>query len=52
MDKLGRIFNAMVVKDQWERPVILFKNEYALQQLMADNKTGVKLSSYALPPLN
>eukprot|EP00873_Tetraselmis_striata_P011943 jgi/Tetstr1/432207/TSEL_021663.t1 len=52
VDKLGRIFNAMVVKDQWERPVILFKNEYALQQLMADNKTGVKLSSYALPPLN
>ena len=40
----------MLVKDQWDRPVILFKNEYSLQQLLAD-KPDVKLSSYALPPL-
>jgi peptide chain release factor 3 len=51
VEKLGRIFNAVTVKDQWGRPVVLFRNEYALQQLLLD-EPGIKLSNHALPPLN
>lgn len=35
--KVGRIFNAMTVKDSWGRPVLLFKNEWNLQQLQGDH---------------
>jgi len=49
VERLGRVFNSMQAKDQWGRPVLLFKNDYALQQLLAD-EPDVQLSSYALPP--
>ncbi len=37
LDEAGRIFNTMVVKDNWNRPVLLFRNEWNLQQAKADH---------------
>jgi len=36
VDKLGRVFNCKIVKDCWNRPVILFKNEWNLNQFLED----------------
>lgn len=36
LEKAGRIFNTITVKDNWGRPVLLFRNEWNLQQVMAD----------------
>lgn len=46
-----RLFNTTTVKDQWGRPVLLFRNAFALQQVEADaaGKLG-ELSPYAQPP--
>jgi peptide chain release factor 3 len=40
-----------VAKDAWGRPVLLFRNEFALQQVLAEQgaKLG-ELSPFALPP--
>ncbi|KAL6747846.1 peptide-chain release factor [Haematococcus lacustris] len=47
----GRLFNTLAVKDVWGRPVLLFRNEFALSQVMAEagSKLG-ELSPFALPP--
>ena len=37
LEKLGRVFNTTTVKDNWGRPVLLFRNEWNLQQLQADH---------------
>ena len=37
LDKLGRIFNCKTVRDAWDRPVLLFKNEWNLNQLNQDH---------------
>ena len=37
IEKLGRIFICKIVKDCWNRPVILFKNEWNLNQFVEDN---------------
>ena len=37
LEKIGRMFNTTVVKDNWDRPVLLFKNEWNLQQILEDN---------------
>jgi peptide chain release factor 3 len=36
MEKVGRLFNAVTVKDSWGRPVLLFRNEWNLQQTQSD----------------
>jgi len=36
LDDVGRIFNCKIVKDCWNRPVILFKNEWNLNQIIED----------------
>ncbi|MEO0928274.1 MAG: peptide chain release factor 3 [Cyanobacteria bacterium J06629_2] len=36
LEKAGRIFNAISVKDNWGRPVLLFKNEWNLRQTEQD----------------
>ena len=36
LEKLGRIFNCKTVRDAWNRPVLLFKNEWNLNQLNQD----------------
>ncbi|MGI0493431.1 peptide chain release factor 3 [Alkalinema pantanalense CENA528] len=33
----GRLFNTLTVKDSWERPVLLFRNEWNCQQLEGDH---------------
>ena len=37
LDKVGRIFNCKTVQDAWLRPVLLFKNEWNLNQLKEDH---------------
>ncbi|MCY7321194.1 MAG: peptide chain release factor 3 [Phormidesmis sp. CAN_BIN36] len=46
LQKVGRIFNTLTVKDSWERPVLLFRNEWNCQQLQADHPE-LKLNSIA-----
>ena len=36
LENAGRIFNAISVKDNWGRPVLLFKNEWNLRQIEQD----------------
>ena len=37
LNKVGRLFNTLIVKDNWGRPVLLFKNEWNLHQVMEDH---------------
>ncbi|MFB2939102.1 peptide chain release factor 3 [Aerosakkonemataceae cyanobacterium BLCC-F154] len=37
LEKVGRLFNTITVKDSWGRPVLLFKNEWNLQQVLGDH---------------
>ena len=37
LEKAGKIFNTMVVKDLWERPVFLLKTEWNLNQITGDH---------------
>jgi peptide chain release factor 3 len=46
LEKAGRLFNTVVVKDSWERPVLLFRNEWNCQQIAADHPE-LKLSAIA-----
>ena len=46
LEKVGRLFNTVVVKDLWQRPVLLFRNEWNLNQVMADHPE-LKLSAIA-----
>jgi peptide chain release factor 3 len=46
IEQAGRIFNAIAVKDNWGRPVLLFKNEWNMHQFIADCK-DIKLSAIA-----
>lgn len=50
VEAAGRMFNTTAVKDMYGRPVLLFKNEYALNQVMAEHADQLgELSPYALP---
>lgn len=46
LEKAGRLFNTVVVKDSWNRPVLLFRNEWNCQQIAADHPE-LKLSTIA-----
>jgi peptide chain release factor 3 len=46
LDKVGRLFNTVTIKDNWNRPVLLFKNEWNVNQLLEDHPS-LKLSSIA-----
>lgn len=37
LEKVGRLFNTVTVKDSWGRPVLLFKNEWNYQQVQGDH---------------
>jgi peptide chain release factor 3 len=37
LEKVGRLFNTVTVKDSWNRPVLLFRNEWNCQQVEADH---------------
>jgi peptide chain release factor 3 len=46
LEKAGRLFNTVTVKDAWGRPVLLFKNTWNCQQLEGD-EPDLKLSAIA-----
>ena len=46
LDKVGRLFNTITIKDNWNRPVLLFKNEWNVNQLLEDHPS-LKLSAIA-----
>ncbi len=37
LEKTGRIFNTLTVKDNWGRPVLLLKNQWNLHQIQEDH---------------
>jgi peptide chain release factor 3 len=37
LQKVGRLFNTITVKDSYDRPVLLFKNEWNLNQIQSDH---------------
>jgi len=37
LEEVGRLFNCKTVRDSWDRPVLLFKNSWNLQQLQEDH---------------
>jgi peptide chain release factor 3 len=37
LEKVGRLFNTVTVKDSWNRPVLLFRNEWNVNQVQADH---------------
>jgi len=46
LEKVGRIFNCKTVRDAWDRPVLLFKNDWNLNQL-AEDHPALELSAVA-----
>ncbi len=46
LEKVGRIFNCKTVRDAWDRPVLLFKNDWNLNQL-AEDHPNLDLSAVA-----
>ena len=46
LEQVGRIFNCKTVRDAWDRPVLLFKNEWNLNQL-AEDHPDLELSAVA-----
>lgn len=46
LENVGRLFNTVTVKDSWDRPVLLFRNEWNCQQTEADHPE-LKLSTTA-----
>jgi peptide chain release factor 3 len=46
LERVGRIFNCKTVRDAWDRPVLLFRNAWNLQQLLEDHP-DLELSSVA-----
>jgi peptide chain release factor 3 len=37
LENVGRLFNCRVVRDSWDRPVLLFRNDWNLNQLREDH---------------
>jgi peptide chain release factor 3 len=46
LQKVGRLFNTVTVKDSWGRPVLLFRNEWNCQQVEGEHPE-LKLSTIA-----
>lgn len=46
----GKFYSAQKVKDQWGRPVLLFRNEFAMQQFQGEYPQIGELAPFALPP--
>ncbi|MBD2188763.1 peptide chain release factor 3 [Pseudanabaena mucicola] len=49
LEKVGRLFNTFVVKDRWEQPVLLFRNDWNLDQIKSDHP-DLKLSPISIAP--
>lgn len=50
LEKVGRIFNAVTVKDMYGRPVLLFKNDWNVNALLSETPEIGELSPIGLPP--
>ncbi|KAL2621509.1 hypothetical protein R1flu_001714 [Riccia fluitans] len=50
LETVGKLYNCATVKDQWGRPVLLFRNEWNVSQLLSDKPEIGELAPYALPP--
>ncbi len=37
LNQVGRLFNSLTVKDRWDEPVLLFRNQWNCQQVEADH---------------
>ena len=48
-EKDGKLFGVHIVKDRWERPVLLFRNPWKVTQLAEDAK-DLKLLPWSMPP--
>ncbi|PXF47247.1 Peptide chain release factor 3 [Gracilariopsis chorda] len=48
VDECGRLFGVFCAKDRWERPVLLFKNEWGLNNVLADH--DIELKPWAFAP--
>lgn len=46
----GALAAVFLASDRWERPVLLFRNEYNAQRLEADAELELDLQPWALPP--
>ncbi len=46
LEKVGRVFNCKTVRDAWDRPVLLFRNDWNLNQLKEDHP-DLELSAVA-----
>jgi len=46
LEAIGRVFNCKTVRDAWDRPVLLFRNTWNLQQLQEDHPS-LELSAVA-----
>jgi peptide chain release factor 3 len=44
------MFNVFLAKDRWERPVVLFKNEWNMNSIMQDNP-NLELAPWAFAPV-
>ena len=49
-DKDGKLHGVSIVKDRWDRPVLLFRNPWKVQQLM-DEVKDLKLEPWSMSPL-
>jgi len=50
LEGCGRIFNVFEAKDRWNRPVLLFKNEWSLNQIIEDH-AELELAPWAFAPI-
>mmetsp|Transcript_5942 Transcript_5942/g.17888 ORF Transcript_5942/g.17888 Transcript_5942/m.17888 type:complete len:595 (-) Transcript_5942:1517-3301(-) len=50
LEKCGRIFSVFYAKDRWNRPVLLFKNQWNLNQLEGDHGDKLELKPWAFAP--
>jgi peptide chain release factor 3 len=48
-DKDGKLYGVYIVKDRWERPVLLFKNPWKVTQL-AGEAEYLHMEPWAMPP--
>jgi len=48
-DADGKLFGIMIVQDRWERPVLLFRNDWKAASL-AEDEADLKLKPWSQPP--
>jgi hypothetical protein len=44
-------YSAIFLQDMWGRPVLLFRNDWNVTQLLGDNPEIGELAPYSLPPV-